>query len=903
MAHRNIRPRRPSMRLVSLLRSPGFHRAALVALIAIAMTGTAALAAWFAWTYTAQRDGMRLARQLDLRAQALQGMIGRYRVLPTVLALDPQLRQTLSQPPEAVDAAALNRKLEQANGATRVSTLTLIDRRGIAIAASNWQSPISNVGVDYRFRPYYRDAMRNGTGTFYGVGVTTGVPGYFIAEAIRDAGGHAIGAIVVKVTLDTIERAWDKTPELLLLSDAHDIVFLSNRPTWRYRMLHMLTPTERHALVATRQYRTEQLQAAHLYVLDRGENGPGDDGTARVRINAPAMSGTWLMRTVTLPDQAWKLRALQDTRGAGLAARTAFVATLLAWLPLLLLGLFLRQRVRLARLRQRSREELERMVAHHAQALRSAQDGIVLAAHRAAQGQNASLEHLPHGVSVVDADLRVVAWNSRYQQIFRYPLELLEIGRPIEDMLRYNARRGWLGPGSADEAVQRRLDHLRNRQPHVHERELPDGTVLEIRGNPLPDGGFVTSYADITSYKASARDLRTLADTLQRRIEESTHDLRQAKSEAEDANRYKGRFVAAAVHDLLQPLNAARMLLGALRERLAGDERTLAERVDQSLEAQDDLLASLLELSRLDTGALQPKIESVPLSPLFSGLAAQFGVVAQARGLRLRVVDTQLSVRSDALLLRRALQNLLSNALQYTRNGGVLLGCRREDTHVRIEVWDTGIGIAESKQAAIFEEFRRLDSGIDRDKRNAGLGLSIVDRIAKLLGHEIVLRSTPGRGSVFSLRVPLAEVQLTPQPSPRADDIVATSPLSGSTIWVIDDDRDSRDSLRTLLEGWGGQVHIAHDRNSALVLRDAQSRPDVLLLDYQLGETLGPDLPPELSTAWTALPPTVVISGLRDPGLRERIIAGGLHFLPKPIAPAALRALLSQLLLANRRNH
>ncbi|WP_226467596.1 PAS-domain containing protein [Luteimonas panaciterrae] len=891
------------MRFVSLLRSPGFHRAALVVLIAAAMTGTAALAAWFAWTYTAQRDGMRLARQLDLRAQALQGMIDRYRVLPTVLALDPQLRQALSQPPEAVDTAALNRKLEQANGATRVSTLTLIDRRGIAIAASNWQSPISNVGVDYRFRPYYRDAMRNGTGTFYGVGVTTGVPGYFIAEAIRDASGRAIGAIVVKVTLDTIEHAWDKTPELLLLSDAHDIVFLSNRPAWRYRMLHMLTPTERSALVATRQYRTEQLQAAHLYVLDRGDDSTGDDGTARVRIDAPAMSGTWLMRTVALPDQAWKLRALQDTRGADLAARTAFVATLLAWLPLLLLGLFLRQRVRLARLRQRSREELERMVAHHAQALRSAQDGIVLAAHRAAQGQNASLEHLPHGVSVVDADLRVVAWNSRYQQIFRYPSELLEIGRPIEDMLRYNARRGWLGPGSADEAVQRRLDHLRNRQPHVHERELPDGTVLEIRGNPLPDGGFVTSYADITSYKASARDLRTLADTLQRRIEESTHDLRQAKSEAEDANRYKGRFVAAAVHDLLQPLNAARMLLGALRERLAGDERALAERVDQSLEAQDDLLASLLELSRLDTGALQPKIESVPLSPLFSGLAAQFGVVAQARGLRLRIVDTRLSVRSDALLLRRALQNLLSNALQYTRNGGVLLGCRREGPHVRIEVWDTGIGIAESKQVAIFEEFRRLDSGIDRDKRNAGLGLSIVDRIAKLLGHGIVLRSTPGRGSVFSLRVPLAEVQPVPQPSPRTGDTVAASPLSGSTIWVIDDDRDSRDSLRTLLEGWGGQVHIAHDRSSALVLHDAQSRPDVLLLDYQLGETLGPDLLPELSTVWTTLPPTVVISGLREPGLRERIIADGLHFLPKPIAPAALRALLTQLLLANRRNH
>ncbi|WP_242108734.1 hybrid sensor histidine kinase/response regulator [Luteimonas aquatica] len=890
-----------------LPRRATLRKAIPIALLLLAMTATAALAAWFAWTRAAQRDGLRLASQLDLRAQALQGMIDRYRVLPTVLALDPQLRQALSQSPGRADAALdrtpldqklLNQKLERANGATRVSTLTLIDRRGIAIAANNWREASSNVGIDYRFRPYYQQAMRSGTGLFYGIGFTTGVPGYFIAEAVRDDQGRAIGVIVVKITFEAIEREWAKAPEWLMLSDAHGIVFLGNRDALRYRALHALAPAERDALAATRQYRAEQLRPARLRLLDRD-----DQGTERVRIDAPPMPGTWLMRTRALPEQAWTLHALQDTRGAALAARSAAVVTLLAWLPLLLLGLFLRQRVRLARLRQRSREELERMVAHHAQALRSAQDGVVLAAHRAAQGQNASLEHLPHGVSVVDAQLRVVAWNSRYQDIFRYPQELLEIGRPIEDMLRYNARRGWLGPGPADEAVRRRLGHLRNRQPYLHERELPDGMVLEIRGNPLPDGGFVTSYADITSYKATARELRTLADTLRRRVADSTRDLRHAKAEAEDANRYKGRFVAAAVHDLLQPLNAARMLLGALRERLQGEPLALAERIDQSLEAQDDLLASLLELSRLDTGALQPKIEPVPLSPLFSALAAQFSVIAQSRGLRLDWVDTRLTVRSDALLLRRALQNLLSNALQYTREGGVLLGCRRsgdrgEGMHVRIEVWDTGIGIAESKQAAIFEEFRRLDSGVDRDRRNAGLGLSIVERIARLLGHEVGLRSRPGRGSVFSLRLPLAEAAAAAIIAPVRQG--AAAPFAGRTAWVIDDDRDGAGALRTLLEGWGCRVETAHDRDGAIALRDARPRPDLLLLDYQLGETLGTDLLPALAGAWASPPPTVVVSGAREAGLRERLLAEGLHFLPKPVAPAALRALLSQLLLAAR---
>src|SRR5690606_19809197 len=246
------------------------------------------------------------------------------------------------------------------------------------------------------------------------------------------------------------------------------------------------------------------------------------------------------------------------------------------------------------------------------------------------------------------------------------------------------------------------------------------------------------------------------------------------------------------------------------------------------------------------------------------------------------------------------LQNLLSNALQYTRSGGVLLGCRRDGDHMRIEVLDTGVGIPADKHAAIFEEFRRLDNGVARDRRNAGLGLSIVDRIARLLGHRLDLRSRPGRGSVFSVRVARVAKAAATAPPTVATAPMVDSPLRGSRIWVVDDDRDSALAMHTLLQGWGCEVTVAHDAGALLALCHAQPPPDLLLLDYQLGDAVGPDLLPACRQHWGSLPPVVVVSALRDGALRERLAAAGLRLLAKPVAPAALRALLTQLLLAAR---
>jgi histidine kinase len=660
----------------------------------------------------------------------------------------------------------------------------------------------------------------------------------------------------------------------------------------QYRPLHPLDPITTAHLKWTRQYTNHLRPPAQI----RTRSHLGTVGEL-VRTDIRGTPHLMLERNLPLPAQGWTIHSLTDMGSVTSAMHHAALIALGGWLPVILLGMFLQQRLHLATVRQRSRQELERLVAHYASALRSEQDSLVQAALLAARGQMNRLEHLPQGVSVVDADLRLVAWNSRYAEIFGFPEHLLHIGCQIEKLFRYNAQRGLLGPGDVEEAIQRRLDYLRQGGPHMYERERPDGSVLEIRGNPLPGGGFVTSYADITPYKKAARALRTLTSTLERRVEKSTRELRAAKADAERANRDKTRYVAAAVHDLLQPLNAARLFSGALHRalRLPGDHAML-ERIEQALQALDGQLGSMLDLSRLEAGAIQPKMEDVELAPLLQSLARQFGIVAQARGLSLHLVNTRAWVRSDAMLLRRIVQNFLSNALHYTPHGKVLLGCRRHGANLRIEVWDTGVGIPADKREMIFGEFARLDTGLDTDERSAGLGLSIVKRVAGLLGHPLMLRSWPERGSVFAVELPRVAAPVHREEPTATDENEEDSPLAGRYVLCVDDDHDSADALAALLRSWSCNVFVAHDAGAAL---DTASRhADLILLDYQLGPVRGTDLLPELFEKLGHRPPVIVLTAQSDPGIRRRIREAGLHFLAKPASPARLRALMSQLLIA-----
>lgn len=836
-----------------------------------------------------EQDVVRADEQLRLYADSLRRYIDRYRTLPAVLARDPELRAALSGPLNPATQARLNHRLEEVNGVTQSSTLTLIDRHGLSVAASNWDEAGSNVGYQYAFRPYFQQAVNHGHGSFYGLGATTGVAGYFISEAVHGSDGTVVGVVVIKLDLHEVEAQWASSRDLIFLSDEHGVIFLASNAAWRYRELHALSKDDAIQIAHTRQYGDLKLQP-----LASNRHLPDNRNSTRLQFPGPDhRQYDVLWQHLPLGDERWTLHLLQDTAPALAAGRIAGGGVGLA---LLLLALFVQSRLRLSRLRRRSREEMELMVRQHAAALRTAQDGVVEAARRSALGQSSSLEHLPQGVSVIDAELRLVSWNRRYVEFFRYPPELMQVGRPIEDLFRFNAQRGLLGEGNEEEAIRRRLEHLRAGTPYLHERERPDGTVLEIRGNPLPGGGFVTSYADITQYKTVARDLRTLAGTLERRIEARTHDLAQAKGEAERANLYKTRFVAAAVHDLMQPLNAARMFISALRNRGAdGESETLIDNLDEALSAQDALLTGLLDISRLESGALEVKRRDLRLGSLLETLAREFGVLAESRGLALHYVPTRAVAHTDEDLLRRIVQNFLSNAIRYTPRGRILLGCRRSGNDVRIEVWDSGIGIPEAQRRAIFEEFRRLDTGRNASERGAGLGLAIVERVARLLGHSINLRSWPGRGSVFSVTVPRGDPAAlldTPRPLAMTSD---DSLLKGLHGWCIDDDARVREGTRALLVSWGSSIELHASANTALEAAASETVPDFLLLDYRLGDSNGPDYVPELFKRWKRAVPIIVISAERDAELQALARESGWGFLAKPIRPAALRALISGL--------
>jgi Na+/proline symporter/signal transduction histidine kinase/ActR/RegA family two-component response regulator len=512
-----------------------------------------------------------------------------------------------------------------------------------------------------------------------------------------------------------------------------------------------------------------------------------------------------------------------------------------------------------------------------------------------------TLENVSQGISVVDADMRLVAWNRRYMELFDYPEGLVHVGVPVDELIRWNADLGECGPGEVDGHVAKRIDHMRAGSSHLFQRIRPDGTVIEMRGRALPDGGYVTTYTDVTAYKNAEQALIEANETLEQRVEQRTAELSEAlvatahaRRAAETANVSKTRFLAAASHDLLQPLNAARLFTSALRHHpgLDAEASGLAERIDASFRAAEDLLDALLDTSRLDTGSYRPEIAAFALSDLFDSLQAQFAVVAEQRGLRLRVVSTSLAVRSDPQLLRRILQNFISNALRYTSKGGVLLGVRRTSSEVRIEVWDSGPGIAAEQRARIFDEFQRLEHPSPWGEKGLGLGLSICDRLADILHHRLDLHSQVNRGSCFSVTLPRNEAVPVRRQRVQRQGSDKQLPL---TVLCLDDDASILDGMQALLSRWGVDCRIARDVPEA-AHQLKQRSIDLILVDYHLADGVDGLLAlRQLRVAHGDLPPVAMITADGSSELKQRARALGYPLLHKPVRPAALRALLSAL--------
>lgn len=502
----------------------------------------------------------------------------------------------------------------------------------------------------------------------------------------------------------------------------------------------------------------------------------------------------------------------------------------------------------------------------------------------------AALENMSQGISVVDRELRLVAWNRRYAELFDFPHGLLQVGRPVEDLARHALGHGMMRGADIEAQVARRLAHMRAGTPHLSERRFPDGTIVEIRGNPMPGGGFVATFTDVTAFRRAEAGLKQVAETLEQRVVDRTAQLANAKAEAERANQAKSRFLAAVSHDLAQPLNAARLFTHALSQQLApSGAHDAIENIEGALGSAESLLAGLLDISRLEAGGMVAKVQSFCAHDLLQHLAAEFRVLAAEKGLALHCVPTRAWLRSDPQLLRRVLQNFLANAVRYTPRGRILLGCRRVGGDIRIEVWDTGHGIAEADRRAIFEEFRRLDRG----GQGLGLGLSIAERIAELLQHPLDLRSWPGRGTVFSIHVPRGQ----PQIAMRRKAVQAPSRAPGGRILVVDNDPAVLKGMQALLAGWQCDVLAARDGDEAHGLY-TRHQPDLILLDYHLDDGLtGLGLYRRLIDG-DAARPFVVITADHSQHVRDAVAAAGGHLLHKPLKPLALKSVMARLLAA-----
>lgn len=502
----------------------------------------------------------------------------------------------------------------------------------------------------------------------------------------------------------------------------------------------------------------------------------------------------------------------------------------------------------------------------------------------------AALQNMSQGISVVDAELRLVAWNRRYAELFGFPHELLQVGRPIAELSRWALQRlpprGW-NENELERALQRRLAFMRAGTPHLSERVLPDGSIIEIRGNPMPGGGFVATFTDVTAFRRAEAGLIMANETLEQRVAERTTDLEVAKREAERANEAKSRFLAAIGHDLMQPLHAAQLFADSLAQQVRDPhQRDTVAQIGGALDSTNDLLTGLLDMSRIEAGGLVPQPRAFPLADVLEPLASEFRAISAARGLRFRYVPSRAWTHSDPQLLRRVLQNFLANAVRYTERGGVLLGVRHDGDGLRIEVHDTGPGIAREQQAAIFEEFRR---GEDAPGQGLGLGLWIAERIAHLLHAPLGLRSRVGCGTVFSVRVAQAPRPAAPALPPAED--------RSMRVLVVDNDPVAMEALADVLRRWNYDVVTARDGGQAAGLLE-QAPVALWLFDYHLdGGDTGVALAGRLAARFGARP-TLVLSADRGEEVRRAVHEAGLSLLAKPVKPLALKSMLDRALAA-----
>ncbi len=506
-----------------------------------------------------------------------------------------------------------------------------------------------------------------------------------------------------------------------------------------------------------------------------------------------------------------------------------------------------------------------------------------------------ALDQMEQGITVFDKDLRLICWNRQYRMLFDLPDDLGQVGISLDQILQHLARRGDIPP--AEQVAM--LNRLTSFDGPWQVEMKTTGRILELVSNPMPDGGIVATYADISARVEADLALKRANESLELRVKSRTaeltrvnEELAQAQMLAEEANLGKTRFLAAAGHDILQPLNAARLYCASLIEKAGkGPASRAAINIESSLESVETILGAVLDISRLDAGAMKPEETVFRLDGLLRQIGTDFQPMAAEKKLRLTIMPSSLTVKTDRNLLRRLIQNLVSNAIKYTRGGRVLVGVRRRGELLEVQVLDTGIGIAGDKLNAVFREFTRLDEGA-REAGGLGLGLSIVDRIARVLRLEIRIFSNPGRGTRFSVILPV-ETTVAIRPEALAKPAQRSSAtLSGLRVLCVDNDNRILEGMRLLLEGWGCVVSTSSGTGEP---KDIGNRPDLVVADYHLDGETGLGVIARFRATYGESMPAVLVTADRSSEVRAAAAAMDVPVLHKPLRPAALRSLMARI--------
>ena len=526
----------------------------------------------------------------------------------------------------------------------------------------------------------------------------------------------------------------------------------------------------------------------------------------------------------------------------------------------------------------------------------------------------ATIDHMSQGVCTFDANHLLVTSNSGFGELLSLPFQMSQNGTPLDAILQYleknlilkdrRLKRKFL-PWVGEQSIKRKL------QLELHRF---DGTIIDASFRKLPEGGFVASFTDVTTERQATEALASAKATLEQNVRERTselmeanrellrktrkqqkteQELREAKEEAEAANLSKTRFLAAASHDLLQPLNAAKLFLASLTQTgLTDAQADVADRLNQAFGSVESILDALLDLSRLDATGAEFTISHFPISAILEPLQAEFEQIADAKNVKLRMVPSSLTVISDQRYLHRIIQNLLSNAVKYTQTGKVLFGCRRRGERAEIQVFDTGIGIAKKDHRRIFEEFQRLDIG-DAD-RGMGLGLSFVDRACRQLEHRLHLQSEPGRGSLFSVEVECSRQSVAPVLVAQENPEIAEEQENDILAVLVENDREILHAMTGTLERWGISVIPAKSTQELLFLVDELGvPPDIIIADYHLdGDDTGLTAIDSLRQSVGQKIPSILVTADRSNKLKKMANRMGTEVLTKPVELQALRSLV-----------